>query len=144
MTNGREMTPQPGFSTPPQIPNITTSKRPLITTIVFAATTPENMPFAYHASTLTNSNLMISPAFVETNYEILESLLRERRRQTHNEDLQTELKYFTKDYDEKRDGTKARAPQRSYYNPPAKVPWNPQTTRKSCGVRRCTKRGRKQ
>ncbi|GJT81492.1 hypothetical protein Tco_1055834 [Tanacetum coccineum] len=38
-------------------------------TIVFAATTPENTPFAYRASTSTNPNPMISPAFVEANYE---------------------------------------------------------------------------
>ncbi|GJR09900.1 reverse transcriptase domain-containing protein [Tanacetum coccineum] len=59
------MMPPLGFSTPPQIPNITTSKRPPITTTVFAATTPENTPFAYHASTSTNPNPTISPAFVE-------------------------------------------------------------------------------
>ncbi|GKC00898.1 hypothetical protein Tco_0987034 [Tanacetum coccineum] len=87
MTNGREMTPPPGFSTPPQIPNITTSKRPPATTTVFAATTPKNTLFAYRASTSTNPNPTISPAFVEANYEILESLLRERRRKTRNEDL---------------------------------------------------------
>ncbi|GJT78207.1 reverse transcriptase domain-containing protein [Tanacetum coccineum] len=75
----------------------------LITTTVFAATTPENTSFAYHASTLTNPNPMISPAFVEANYEILESLLRERRRQIHNEDLRTELEYFSEDYDEERE-----------------------------------------
>ncbi|GJS70479.1 hypothetical protein Tco_0703320 [Tanacetum coccineum] len=46
---------------------------------------------------------MISPAFVEANYEILESLLRERRRQIRNEDLRTELKYFSEDYDEERE-----------------------------------------
>ncbi|GJZ60078.1 hypothetical protein Tco_0615894 [Tanacetum coccineum] len=63
MTNGREMTPPLDLSTPPQIPNNTTSKRPLITTTVFAATTPENTPFAYHASTSTNPNPTISPAF---------------------------------------------------------------------------------
>ncbi|GKC59971.1 hypothetical protein Tco_1087569 [Tanacetum coccineum] len=37
---------------------------------------------------------MISPAFMEANYEILESLLRERQRQIRNEDLCTELEYF--------------------------------------------------
>nr|GEZ11046.1 hypothetical protein [Tanacetum cinerariifolium] len=34
-------------------------------TTVFAATTPEKTPFAYRASTSTNPNPMISPAFVE-------------------------------------------------------------------------------
>ncbi|GKA27265.1 reverse transcriptase domain-containing protein [Tanacetum coccineum] len=57
------MTPPPGFSTPPQIPNNTTSERPPVTTTVFAATTPENTPFAYHASTSANPNPVISPDF---------------------------------------------------------------------------------
>ncbi|GJT10554.1 hypothetical protein Tco_0857596 [Tanacetum coccineum] len=69
MTNGREMMPPPGFSTPPQIPNNTTSERPPVITTMFFATTPENMPFAYRASTSANLNPMISPAFVEANYE---------------------------------------------------------------------------
>ncbi|GJX47847.1 hypothetical protein Tco_0273037 [Tanacetum coccineum] len=45
---------------------------------------------------------MTSPAFVEANYEVLESLLWERRRQISNEDLQTGLEYFNEDYDEER------------------------------------------
>ncbi|GKE77454.1 hypothetical protein Tco_1543574 [Tanacetum coccineum] len=106
------MTPPPGFSTPPQIPNITTSERPPVTTTVFAATTPENTPFAYHASTSTNPNPTISPAFVEANYEILESLLRERRRQIRNEDLRTELEYFSEDYDEEREMEPRPEPRR--------------------------------
>ncbi|GKD37875.1 hypothetical protein Tco_1258082 [Tanacetum coccineum] len=57
------MTPPPGFSTPPQIPNITISERPPAITTVFAATTPENTPLAYHASTSTNPNPTISLAF---------------------------------------------------------------------------------
>ncbi|GJZ13501.1 reverse transcriptase domain-containing protein [Tanacetum coccineum] len=106
------MTPPPSFSTPPQIPNITTSERPLVTTTVFAATTPENTPFVYHASTSTNPNLMICPAFVETNYEILESLLRERQRQISNEDLRTELEYSSEDYDEEREMEPRPEPRR--------------------------------
>nr|GEU73255.1 hypothetical protein [Tanacetum cinerariifolium] len=102
MTNEREITPPPNFSTPPQIQNNTTSGRPPVTTIVFAATTPENTPFAYRASTSANLNPMISPAFVEANYEVLESLLRERQRQIRNEDLRTKLEYFSEDYDEER------------------------------------------
>ncbi|GJV94060.1 hypothetical protein Tco_1541873 [Tanacetum coccineum] len=97
------MTPPPGFSTPPQIPNINTSERPPVTTTVFAATTPKNTPFAYRASTSANPNYMISPNFVEANYEVLESLLRERRWQIRNEDLRTELEYFSEDYDEERE-----------------------------------------
>nr|GEX24710.1 reverse transcriptase domain-containing protein [Tanacetum cinerariifolium] len=46
------------------------------TTTMFAATTPENMPLGYRASTLTNPSLVISLAFLEANYETLESLLR--------------------------------------------------------------------
>ncbi|GJX25803.1 reverse transcriptase domain-containing protein, partial [Tanacetum coccineum] len=37
------------------------------------------------------------------NYKILESLLRERRRKIRNEDLRTELEYFSEDYDEERE-----------------------------------------
>ncbi|GJY50342.1 hypothetical protein Tco_0441189 [Tanacetum coccineum] len=76
------------------------SKRPPVITTVFSATTLENTPFAYRVSTSTNPNPMISPAFVEANYEVLESLLRERRRQIRNEDLRTKLEYFSEDYDE--------------------------------------------
>ncbi|GJU85719.1 hypothetical protein Tco_1293265 [Tanacetum coccineum] len=103
MTNGREMTPPPGFSTPPQIPNNTTSERPPVITTVFDATTPENTPFTFRASTSANRNPMISPAFVDANYEVLESLLRERLRQIRNEALRTELEYFNEDYDEEGD-----------------------------------------
>ncbi|GKF11209.1 hypothetical protein Tco_0049135 [Tanacetum coccineum] len=101
MTNGREMTPPPGFSTPPHIPNVNTNERPPVTNIVFAATTPGNTSFAYRASTSTEPTPMISSAFVEVNYEILESLLRDRRRQIRNKD--TKLEYFSEDYDEERE-----------------------------------------
>ncbi|GJT85144.1 reverse transcriptase domain-containing protein [Tanacetum coccineum] len=74
-----------------------------VTTTVFSATTPKNTPFAYRASTSANPNPMISPAFVEANYEVLESLLRERRRPIRNKDLRTELEYFNEDYDEERE-----------------------------------------
>ncbi|GKF99802.1 hypothetical protein Tco_0301493, partial [Tanacetum coccineum] len=40
-----------------------------MTTTVFAATTPENTPFAYRASTSANPNPMIRSTFVEDNYE---------------------------------------------------------------------------
>ncbi|GJV22495.1 hypothetical protein Tco_1371515 [Tanacetum coccineum] len=100
MTNEREMTPLPIFSTPPHIPNVNTNERPPVTTTVFASTTLGNTPFDYRASTSTDATPMISPAFVEANYEILESLLRDRRRHIHNQDLRTELEYFSEDYDE--------------------------------------------
>ncbi|GJX88475.1 hypothetical protein Tco_0340489 [Tanacetum coccineum] len=51
----------------------------------------------------TPSALHLTPAFVEANYEVLESLLRERIRQIRNEDLQTELEYFSEDYDEEQE-----------------------------------------
>ncbi|GKB32163.1 hypothetical protein Tco_0871564 [Tanacetum coccineum] len=91
MTSGREITPPPGFSAVS------------ITTTMFAATTPKNTPLAYRASTSTNPNPVISPAFVEANYETLESLLRERRRQMRNNNLRTKLEYFSEDYDEERE-----------------------------------------
>nr|GEU37419.1 hypothetical protein [Tanacetum cinerariifolium] len=46
---------------------------------------------------------MINPAFIEANYEVLESLLREQRRRMRNEDLYTKLEYFSKEYDEERE-----------------------------------------
>ncbi|GJT16267.1 hypothetical protein Tco_0874973 [Tanacetum coccineum] len=46
---------------------------------------------------------MISPAFVEANYKVLKSLLREQRRQKRNEDLRTELEYFSEEYNEERE-----------------------------------------
>nr|GEW01915.1 hypothetical protein [Tanacetum cinerariifolium] len=91
MTSGREITPPPGFLAIP------------ITTTMFVATTPENTPVTYHASTLTNPNSVISPAFVKANYKAPESFLRDRRRQMHNNDLRTELGYFSKDYDEEQE-----------------------------------------
>nr|GEV78222.1 reverse transcriptase domain-containing protein [Tanacetum cinerariifolium] len=95
--------PPPGFSTPPQIPNIVTSERLPMTTTVFSATTLNNMPSTYLASTSANPNPMISPAFVKENYEVLESLLRERQRQIHNEYLRIGLEYFSEAYDEERE-----------------------------------------
>ncbi|GKA72828.1 reverse transcriptase domain-containing protein [Tanacetum coccineum] len=103
MTNRREITPPSGFSTPIPIQNVRTSELPPITTSIFVATTPENTPLSYHASTSANTNTIISPAFVEANYEILESLLRERTRQIRNEDLRTELGYFSEEYDKERE-----------------------------------------
>ncbi|GKA11015.1 hypothetical protein Tco_0690448 [Tanacetum coccineum] len=58
---------------------------------------------AYRASTSANPNPVISLVFVEANYEALESLLRNRRRQMRNNDLRTELEYFSEDYDEERE-----------------------------------------
>ncbi|GJW55872.1 reverse transcriptase domain-containing protein [Tanacetum coccineum] len=87
---------------------------------MFAATTPENTLLAYRASTSTNPNPMISPAFVEANYEILKSLLRERRRQIRNEDLRTELGYFSEEYDEERE-MEPRPEQNRETTPPLRM-----------------------
>ncbi|GJT29432.1 reverse transcriptase domain-containing protein [Tanacetum coccineum] len=46
---------------------------------------------------------MISPAFIEANYEVLESFLRKRRRRICNEDLRTKLEYFSEEYDKERE-----------------------------------------
>nr|GEV18033.1 hypothetical protein [Tanacetum cinerariifolium] len=94
------MTPPPDFSARPKIPNINTSERPPVTTTMFVISTIENTTFAYRASTSANLNPMISPTFVEANYKVLESLLRELRRKIRNEDVRTELEYFSEDYDE--------------------------------------------
>ncbi|GKF49379.1 hypothetical protein Tco_0142630, partial [Tanacetum coccineum] len=57
-------------------------------------------PLRYQTSLLEKDRL---PVFVEANYEILESLLRERRRQIRNKNLRTKLEYFSEDYDEERE-----------------------------------------
>ncbi|GJR72985.1 reverse transcriptase domain-containing protein [Tanacetum coccineum] len=69
MTNGREMTPPPGFSTPPHIPNVNTNERPPVTNIVFAATTPGNTSFAYRASTSTEPTPMIKLEYFSEDYD---------------------------------------------------------------------------
>ncbi|GJW06406.1 hypothetical protein Tco_1568829 [Tanacetum coccineum] len=58
-----------------------------------------------------------SPAFVEANYETLESLLRDRRRQMRNNDLRTELEYFSEDYDEEREMEPRSEPARAVTPP---------------------------
>ncbi|GJU98935.1 hypothetical protein Tco_1328206 [Tanacetum coccineum] len=87
---------------------------------MFVATTPENTPIAYCASTLTNRNPVISPAFVEANYETLESLLRDRQRQMRNNDLRTELEYVSEDYDEEKEMKQRPEPVRAV-NPPLRA-----------------------
>ncbi|GJR56516.1 reverse transcriptase domain-containing protein [Tanacetum coccineum] len=65
--------------------------------------TSENTSLTNHASTLANPDPAISLAFIESNYKVLDSLLREWRRQTRNEDLCTELEYYSEEYDEERE-----------------------------------------
>ncbi|GJW44980.1 reverse transcriptase domain-containing protein [Tanacetum coccineum] len=72
------MTSPLSFSTLTPIPG--PNELPPITTSVFTVITPENTPHTHRVSTSANPNPMISPAFVEANYEILESLLRESPR----------------------------------------------------------------
>ncbi|GJY14235.1 putative ribosomal protein L34Ae [Tanacetum coccineum] len=57
---------------------------PLITASTFTTRSPNNTPLTNRASTSANPNLVISPAFVEANYEVLESLLRDRRCDNHD------------------------------------------------------------
>ncbi|GKA06307.1 hypothetical protein Tco_1167627 [Tanacetum coccineum] len=102
----REITLPPGFSTIP------------ITTTMFSVTTPENTPMAYRASTSANPNSVIRPTFIKANYEALESLLRDRRRHMHNNDLRTELEYFSEDYDKEREMEPRPKPTRAATPPP--------------------------
>ncbi|GJX40765.1 hypothetical protein Tco_0255755 [Tanacetum coccineum] len=103
MTNGRVESPTPSFSTLTPLPGLNVGELPPITVSNFTAKTPKNTPLTNRASTLANPNPTISPAFVEANYEVLESLLRERRRQIRNKDLCTELEYFSEEYDKERE-----------------------------------------
>ncbi|GJW16580.1 hypothetical protein Tco_0024016 [Tanacetum coccineum] len=99
MTNGREITPPPSFLTLTLIPGPNVNELPPITASTFTAKTPKNTSLTNRASTSANPDPMISSVFVEANYEVLKSLLRERRRQIHNEDLCTQLEYFTEEYE---------------------------------------------
>ncbi|GKG51560.1 hypothetical protein Tco_0541944 [Tanacetum coccineum] len=58
------------------------------------------MPLTHRASTSADQDPMISLAFVEANYKVLESLLKERRKQIRNKDLRCELEYFSEEYNE--------------------------------------------
>ncbi|GJW74721.1 hypothetical protein Tco_0134091 [Tanacetum coccineum] len=101
MTSRIELTPPLGFSTLTPIPS--SNELPPITVSTFTTTTLENTSLNNRVSTSANPDTMIFPTFVEANYEILESLLRERQKQICNEDLRTELEYFSKDYEEERE-----------------------------------------
>nr|GEU49335.1 reverse transcriptase domain-containing protein [Tanacetum cinerariifolium] len=77
---------------------------------------------------------MISPAIVEVNYEVLESLLREQRRHIRNEDLRTELECFRNekelwDFRKHRTGKEAReeGTPKTMYAPP-NMPMYPNPT----------------
>ncbi|GJZ68428.1 hypothetical protein Tco_0631668 [Tanacetum coccineum] len=53
---------------------------PSIIAFTFTTKSPKNTSLTNRASTLSNPNPVISLDFVEANYEVLESLLRKRRR----------------------------------------------------------------
>nr|GEV78608.1 hypothetical protein [Tanacetum cinerariifolium] len=101
--SGREDSPPPGFLTltPLLVPKV--GELPPITAFTFTTRSPDNMPLANRASTSANPDHVTSPAFVEANYEILESLLRDRRRKVRNEDLHTELDNYSEEYDKERE-----------------------------------------
>ncbi|GKC91350.1 reverse transcriptase domain-containing protein [Tanacetum coccineum] len=101
MTNERGITPPPSFSTLTPIPS--SNELPPINVSTFTTRTPENTPLTNHASTSANRDPMISLAFVEANYKVLESLSRECRRRKRNEDLCTKLEYFSEEYDKERE-----------------------------------------
>nr|GEV66106.1 reverse transcriptase domain-containing protein [Tanacetum cinerariifolium] len=92
----REVSPPSGFSTLTPLHGPNMGKLPPITVSTFIAKTPKNTPLANHASTSANPDLVIRPAFVEAN-KVLESLLKERIKHMHNEDLRTELDYYSEE-----------------------------------------------
>nr|GEW62049.1 reverse transcriptase domain-containing protein [Tanacetum cinerariifolium] len=65
----------------------------------------------------TSDSNMILPTFVEANYETLESLLRDRRRQMRNNNHRTELDYFSEDCDEEREMEPRPKPARAGTSP---------------------------
>ncbi|GKF70543.1 hypothetical protein Tco_0203600, partial [Tanacetum coccineum] len=70
---------------------------------MFTTSSPNYTPLTNRASTSAKPNPVISLAFVEANYEVLESLLRGRRRYVCNEDVRTELDYYSEEYVEERE-----------------------------------------
>ncbi|GJV31827.1 reverse transcriptase domain-containing protein [Tanacetum coccineum] len=103
MTSGRENSPPLGFSTLTPLLGPNVGELPPIIFSTFTTRSPNNTPLANRASTSANPNPVISPTFVEANYEVLESLLRDHRRHARNKDLCAELDYYNKQYDEERE-----------------------------------------
>nr|GEY55723.1 reverse transcriptase domain-containing protein [Tanacetum cinerariifolium] len=98
----RRFTPL-GFSTLTLLPSPNVGELPPITASTFITRSPDNTPLVHRASTSANPDPVISLAFVEANYKVLESLLRDRRRQVRNEDLRTKFDYYSEEYDEERE-----------------------------------------
>nr|GEW03782.1 hypothetical protein [Tanacetum cinerariifolium] len=69
MTNGREDLPLSGFLTLTPLPGPYVGELSPITAYRFTTRSPDNTPLTNHASTSANHDLVISPAFVEANYE---------------------------------------------------------------------------
>nr|GFD28461.1 reverse transcriptase domain-containing protein [Tanacetum cinerariifolium] len=69
----------------------------------FTVRSPKKTPLTNRASISANPASVISPAFVEANYDVLESFLMDHRRQVHNEDFRTEFDYYSEEYDEERE-----------------------------------------
>lgn len=84
MDQGREVTPPPGFSTLTPIPINDPNNLPPITASTFTTRSHPEITPNHHALTSANPEPVISPAFVEANFEALESLLRARRRPVRN------------------------------------------------------------
>nr|GEU69159.1 putative reverse transcriptase domain-containing protein [Tanacetum cinerariifolium] len=89
------------FSTVTPIPS--SNELSPITVSTFIARNFENTLLTNHVSTSANLDPMISSAFVEVNYEVLESLLRKQMRQKRNEYLRTELEYCSEEYNKERE-----------------------------------------
>nr|GEU78981.1 ribonuclease H-like domain, reverse transcriptase, RNA-dependent DNA polymerase [Tanacetum cinerariifolium] len=92
-----------GFLTLAPLPGPNVGELPPITAPTFTTRSPKNTTITNRASTLANPNPVNSPAFVEANYDVLESLLRYHRRQVRNEYLRTKLDYYNEEYDEERE-----------------------------------------
>nr|GEW75847.1 reverse transcriptase domain-containing protein [Tanacetum cinerariifolium] len=94
------MTPPLGFLTLTPILGPNANELLPITVFTFIAITPENMSLTHRASPSGNPDPMISPDFIKANYVVLKSLLRERQKQIHIEELRIKLEYFSEEYDE--------------------------------------------
>ena len=100
MNQEREVTPPPGFSTLTPLPTTDPNGLPPITVSTFTTRSHLETTPNHHASTSANPGPAISPAFVEANYEALDSLLRVRRRQICNIEMRRNLEYSSDEYDE--------------------------------------------
>ncbi|GJW37100.1 hypothetical protein Tco_0060020 [Tanacetum coccineum] len=103
MTSEREDTPPSGISTLTPLAGPNLGELPPIIASTFTIRSPKNTLLTNRASTSANRDPVISPTFMEANYKVFASHLRDRRRQVRNEDLHTELDYYSEEYDEERE-----------------------------------------